>query len=373
MMQSSLKTFASLCYRLLLEEDNIAPPSAAEVAAVSDIVGGHFNAQELTQLAFRVRSLESFTQHRGHLIDRWGAILEDDCSDQQAQAFLDDYFKNPNAPFDNRGLFDSGVVAGRTRTQRGDFTDREGFYSGNMPCWTLHFTVSGRALVIGEETEWDFNVGELILFKPDAFCHYGIHPAADQWEHYWVLFQPRNSWDQWLSWQADNGGIQHLRLNSRETIAMVQSRFSKLFNLKDESPPYLKELQYTVLEEMLIRLAGCTEYEMGVRDNRINQACQFMEDNLTRAFRIEEVADACNLSPSRLSHLFKDTMGVSLKAWVNAMRLQKARRKLLYSRENISQIAYGVGFEDANLFAKNFKKNIGCSPSEFRNSFSKGQ
>ena len=234
-------------------------------------------------------------------------------------------------------------------------------------CWTLHFTVAGQCLVVSESGEWEVNEGDLMLFPPKARYRYGIHPAAGEWEHFWVLFIPRSHWNPWLNWGGGHDGIQQLRAAGQR--AQTQAAIDKLLSLKDEAPAYMKELQYNTLEELLIRLAGQREAQSVSRDHRIDQACQFMENHLGQPFRIEDVAGACSLSPSRLSHLFKEHMGLSMKAWINAQRLQEARRRLIYSDDNISQIAFAVGFEDANLFAKNFRKNMGCSPSEFRQSF----
>jgi AraC family transcriptional regulator of arabinose operon len=371
MPASPLQTFARLCFRLLAADNKAEAPSQAEVAAVREVVGGHFNAEELVQLSFSVRNMGNFHERRRQLLTRWKHLLTETFSDEDAQAFLDDYFKNPDHPFESNSIFDNGLVASRTRTERGNFSDSEGSYSGNMPCWTLHFTLEGRALFISEDREWDVLPGDLMLFRPNATYRYGLHPSAELWDHCWVLFQPRSHWNHWLEWQGGTQGIQHMHLPAAKQRKAIQATFERLLALKDESPPYLKELQHTALEEMLIRAAGFRENQESPRDGRIEQACRFMEDNLARPFHIEDVAAHCNLSPSRLSHLFKDHMGVSVKAWINTMRLQEARRRLTYSGDNISQIAYAVGFEDANLFAKNFKKNMGCSPREFRKTFAK--
>ncbi len=369
MPSSSLTIFAAMCYRLLAADGNAHPPDETEVAAVRDVVGGHFNAEELLQLSMSIRAGAAFTRQRQYLLSRWQPVMEDEFGDAEAQAFLDDYFKNPDFPFESNGIFDNGLVTSRTRTLRGNFSDSESAYSGNMPCWTLHLTLEGRALFISEDREWEAIPGDLMLFRPNASYRYGRHPAAELWDHYWVLFQPRSHWQGWLEWDDGTPGLQQLRLTQAHQRQQILSAFERLLALKDDAPPFLKDLQHTALEEILIRAAGICQNQPRHRDSRIDLACRFMEENLATAFRIEDVAEACNLSASRLAHLFKDYMGISVKAWITSMRLQEARRRLIYSDANISQIAYAVGFEDSNLFAKNFKKSIGCTPREFRQSF----
>ena len=94
-----------------------------------------------------------------------------------------------------------------------------------------------------------------------------------------------------------------------------------------------------------------------------------MQAHLAEKFSVDDVAAACNLSTSRLAHLFKDHMGVSPKSWSNNLRLQQARRLLLGNSDSINYIARQVGYEDSSQFTKYFKRNLGCSPREFRQSF----
>jgi AraC-like DNA-binding protein len=94
-----------------------------------------------------------------------------------------------------------------------------------------------------------------------------------------------------------------------------------------------------------------------------------MQAHLTDGFSVDDIAAACNLSTSRFAHLFKEHMGVSPKSWGNNMRLQQARKLLLGNSDSINLIARQVGYEDPSQFTKYFKRNMGCSPREFRQSF----
>jgi AraC-like DNA-binding protein len=76
----------------------------------------------------------------------------------------------------------------------------------------------------------------------------------------------------------------------------------------------------------------------------------------------------CNLSPSRLAHLFKETTGISIKYWHNNLRLKLAREQLLGTSDSISKVASNAGYSSQSQFTKSFKKAVGCSPSEFRKS-----
>jgi len=220
-----------------------------------------------------------------------------------------------------------------------------------------------------DNIEQEIEPGDMMLLHPDARYHYGLHPSEQEWRHYWAIFQPRPQWNEWLNWQALDQGIFHLPLSGTPTLPMMEQLFRELIELKNETNAFRSDLQHNKLEEMLIRARACKPTEGALVDKRIEKACSYVLNHLTEQFNVEDVAEACNLSPSRIAHLFKEQMGVSLKAWSNNMRLQQARKLLISSNDTISEVAKQIGYDDPTQFAKTFKRNMGCSPREFRNNF----
>ncbi|MFO7637035.1 MAG: AraC family transcriptional regulator [Clostridia bacterium] len=81
----------------------------------------------------------------------------------------------------------------------------------------------------------------------------------------------------------------------------------------------------------------------------------------------KELAEVLNLSETRFHYFFKDIMGVSPMAYVQALRLQKAQWLLDTTDQTIGQIARLVGYSDTFHFSRQFKKKTGRSPSAYRN------
>jgi len=48
------------------------------------------------------------------------------------------------------------------------------------------------------------------------------------------------------------------------------------------------------------------------------------------------------------------------------IKMQEAKRRLAYTQEPASQIAYRLGFEDPSYFSKVFRTHAGVSPSQYR-------
>lgn len=81
---------------------------------------------------------------------------------------------------------------------------------------------------------------------------------------------------------------------------------------------------------------------------------------------VKNCADNFNLSVNYLGDLLKSETGRSAKDHINEFVIERAKNKLLGSRESISQIAYELGFEYPQGFNKLFKSKVGTSPSKYR-------
>ena len=68
-----------------------------------------------------------------------------------------------------------------------------------------------------------------------------------------------------------------------------------------------------------------------------------------------KISDAINkvfLSKSRIRHLFKEEMGISLMNYITWKRLIHASKSLVISQENITDTAYLYGFSDSSHFSR---------------------
>ena len=78
--------------------------------------------------------------------------------------------------------------------------------------------------------------------------------------------------------------------------------------------------------------------------------------------RIKELATAVCLSPDRLSHLVRQHMGTTVRAYVRWQRLQAAAR-CLAKGAGITEAAHAAGFSDASHMNRVFRRSLGISPS----------
>ena len=93
----------------------------------------------------------------------------------------------------------------------------------------------------------------------------------------------------------------------------------------------------------------------------------FTDDELS----IKDISEHIFLSASYACTLFKNETGKTLNQYITEYRIDKAKELLLDPRNRIGDISRNVGYSDSNYFGKTFKKQVGMTPSEYRDSNTK--
>ena len=129
---------------------------------------------------------------------------------------------------------------------------------------------------------------------------------------------------------------------------------------------------HEALEAMTARLSSGNTEETAESENAgsflINQATAYMQKNYAEKLTLQDVADACYVSQWHLSKLMNRHTGKSFYDILNTLRIRAAKDLLKDPGLRISDIGEMVGYADTAHFAKVFKKLVGMSANEYRNS-----
>lgn len=81
---------------------------------------------------------------------------------------------------------------------------------------------------------------------------------------------------------------------------------------------------------------------------------------------LAEMAAAANLSKFHFSRIFRSLTGTSPCRFLAAARLAKAKDLLRQSSMNVTDIAFGVGYNSLGTFTSRFTRSVGVSPARYR-------
>ncbi|MDF2941968.1 MAG: transcriptional regulator, AraC family [Herbinix sp.] len=81
---------------------------------------------------------------------------------------------------------------------------------------------------------------------------------------------------------------------------------------------------------------------------------------------VERLAHQVNLSPSHFQRLYKQTFGTTCIADVIACKIQYARTSLAATGGTVREIAAMCGYENEEHFMRQFKREVGLTPTEYR-------
>jgi AraC family transcriptional regulator len=100
----------------------------------------------------------------------------------------------------------------------------------------------------------------------------------------------------------------------------------------------------------------------------IDKAKRFIAENYSDDISLEDIAKASHISPFHFSRVFKGNTNFTPHQFLLEVRLFNARKLLLDSTLNVTDVGYSSGFSNPDYFVTLFKKKNGLTPSEFRKS-----
>lgn len=124
------------------------------------------------------------------------------------------------------------------------------------------------------------------------------------------------------------------------------------------------------LEETLDEVIQNVLHTISEEDNQdvIVSIKQYIQNNFSDNLSAGDIAGRFFLNASYLSAIFKERTGMNMAAYIEAVRMEKAKQLLEDRNWNITEIASQTGYAESNYFSKVFKKYTGMSPKQYRES-----
>lgn len=233
--------------------------------------------------------------------------------------------------------------------------------------WIFVLSLKGAGLVSSGGGNTLLPRGAAMLVPPYVFHEYGVSPSESIWEHYWAhivdgLIDPTI-----LNWSGALHKVSVCNLDDR-AFERAESDFAECYELSHSAENQDHRLASVLLTSVLARCRHQIAVERGKSDPRVETVKAIVASALMHPNRVTDLAKAVNISPSRLTQLFHQELGMTPQDYVEKERLARAARLLLQSDMTLAEVARSTGFANEFYFSRRFKMSHGVSPGKFRKS-----
>lgn len=101
--------------------------------------------------------------------------------------------------------------------------------------------------------------------------------------------------------------------------------------------------------------------------NELNEACNYIENNIENEIDIKEIARITNQSTDSINRFFVSMLGITIKEYIRKRRLSLAVYDLQNTDEKITDIAFKYGFNSYDSFCKAFLNQHNVTPTQAKN------
>ncbi|MBA2940917.1 AraC family transcriptional regulator [Paenibacillus sp. CGMCC 1.16610] len=230
------------------------------------------------------------------------------------------------------------------------------------------FIAEGEADYWIDGKHYEARAGDMVIFRPLVW-HEERSRIEAPFSFYYAGFH---------SLQVEGLSANHLLEDDEQPVFSVSSNAERIKHLFQELCDEVNEgwsealTSSGLLLELLLLEVHRTKHHAPGKTARlssqtaITKARRYIEERYHEPLTIKQIADHVYLSPSHLSHLFRDAYGESPIQFAIHQRIHAARRYLTTTEFSVEQIARLVGYESVTAFQNLFKKATGLAPGTFR-------
>lgn len=106
-------------------------------------------------------------------------------------------------------------------------------------------------------------------------------------------------------------------------------------------------------------------------DQLVQQVQEFIEENFRQSIQISSLAAMVNITPRTLNRRFQSAVAMRPIEYIQAVRIEQAKRLLELGDVTIKSLAEQVGYDDISSFTRLFKRATELTPKEYQDKFSR--
>ena len=239
---------------------------------------------------------------------------------------------------------------------------------------TILFTKgSGRHEI--DFNSYEIKPGAVFLLAPGQTHHWELSEDIDGYifshtTNFYDLHYSHNRVHQFpFFYSIQNTPCLILEENKKQDIELL---FKKLFEEYLSTEAFQKQMILSYIDIIYVALSRLylgDNFQKIIKTNSYSEKFQQFESLLEKNYIIEkspsQYADWMNISSKHLNRITKNVIDKTASEVITDRIILEAKRRVLHTKNNFSEIASSLGYDDYAYFSKLFKKASGLTPTEF--------
>lgn len=229
--------------------------------------------------------------------------------------------------------------------------------------------VEGQCIALFDGKPDVVSPGDLLIYRPgDVACFQFVRTAEQQPGKSLIsgnyYMSCRGSWlDDWSERSGISGCI---KASLNESVLTL---FREIVEEHRQARQHRGAVSDYLLRAMCLRMEriAAEHKQPDNHPSRLTEKMkQFVMENATSSFRLEDVANEVGISVPHAVALFKAAFGMTIMQYAMEVRLAIACDRIRFTMANLDRIAESTGFGSYSYFHRVFRAKYGISPKQYR-------
>ncbi|HCD34492.1 MAG TPA: hypothetical protein DER01_18935 [Phycisphaerales bacterium] len=219
--------------------------------------------------------------------------------------------------------------------------------------YTISYVQQGHATVTVEGESHHVHPGSVLMYSPNVSYH--AHNDEPYMDYHTLIYR------------FTTGNDTPLPTTFAQSTTLMLQRLLGMIHKQALAKP----IQHRVIKTLLLEVLELAYTPGQVQTQhpqatQVTQAMQLIREYLHEPFSLTQLAERLSISPSHLSHLFKQHADTSAGAYYLSLKMDKAKAMLCDTTHSLKHIADKMGYTSIHHFTRRFTAVVGLPPGEFR-------
>ena len=230
--------------------------------------------------------------------------------------------------------------------------------------------------ILDGETEVSFGPEKLMLKKNDLFISnpYDIHELHSASPALILSLQVSPAFFMSFFRRIEHLVFPEHRFSSEAAASVRPLLYQTALNYVKKEPMY-ELLCASAINQLFYRLFSDLPYtsrtnkellQSRKKGDLMGKIVDYIDHHSGEKLLLSDIAENENINLYYLSHLFKNSFGMPFQEYLSRVRCEKARKQLILTDLSLLDVCLGCGFSDPKYFNRDFRRQYGCTPKQYR-------